>query len=236
MWLDSLLHRYKHIHEEYMLLILKLLFMSPYKDILWFKWWTLAYLCYDLDRFSTDLDIDLLDLSKEQEIIKFLNDELPLLWDVSRPLLWRDLHRWKFKYDRDGRVIKIELNKRKNQYTQYEMKTIDGIQVQCQTANSMATNKLLALWNRRYNRDLYDTHFFLKKWYIYQEDLIQDKQGTSLRVYIQSIIDDIPLRYSNNTILHQIWEVIDNNKQKSRVKSHLVQETIDLLSLYLTTH
>lgn len=57
--------------------ILSLLFSSPYKDILWFKGGTLAYLCYDLDRFSTDIDIDILDLNLEEEIIVFLNNELP---------------------------------------------------------------------------------------------------------------------------------------------------------------
>lgn len=216
--------------------ILHVLFSGKFKNVLWFKWWTLAYFCYDLDRFSTDLDIDLLDVEKEQEVIEFLNNELPLLWDVERPLLGRDLHRWKFKYHSDAWNIKIELNKRKNQYTQYEMKQINDIKIQCQTPSSMATNKLLALWNRRYNRDVYDTHFFLKKWFVYNEDIIQDRAGKALKEFIAYIIDEIPKRYTPNTILHQIWEVLDTDKQKSRVKSHLVDETIELLTIYLQNH
>jgi len=216
--------------------ILTLLFTSEYKDILWFKWGTLAYFCYDLDRFSTDLDIDLLDVNKEAEIITFLNNELPLMWDVWRPLLWKELHRWKFKYNTQARNIKIELNKRKNRHTNYEYKNIGGLQVQCQTATSMATNKLLALWNRRYNRDLYDTHFFLKHWFTYNKDIIEDRQRSSIQAFITYILQEIPERYQQNTILHQIWEVLDTDKQKARVKSSLVKETIKLLSKYLQQH
>jgi predicted nucleotidyltransferase component of viral defense system len=233
---NSLLSRYKHAHEQNMKRILSLLFSSQYKDILWFKGGTLAYLCYDLDRFSTDIDIDILDLNQEEEVITFLNNELPLLWDVWRPLLWKDLHRWKFKYNAQARNIKIELNKRKSTYTNYEYRDIDGLNVQCQTPTSMATNKLLALWNRWYNRDLYDTHFFLKQWFTYNAKIIEDKENTSIQEFIKHILEEIPHHFQSNTVLHQIWEVLTTDKQKARVKSSLIDETIKLLTLYLQQH
>lgn len=53
---------------------------------------------------------------------------------------------------------------------------IDNINIQVQDLSSMVTNKLLALGNRRYNRDLYDVHFFLKQGYEYDENIIKDRE------------------------------------------------------------
>ncbi len=76
MSVDSLLNRYKQIHESYMKQILFAIFSGPYKDILAFKGGTLAYLHYGLTRFSTDLDLDLLDISQEQAVIVYLDNLL----------------------------------------------------------------------------------------------------------------------------------------------------------------
>lgn len=229
---DSLLKRYKQIHESYMKKILEIIFSSPYKDIIAFKWWTLAYFHYDLPRFSTDIDLDLLDITKEKEVIDYMNQELPLIGEVERPMLGRDLHRWKFHYDQNGRNIKIELNKRQHLQTKYEIIIINDIAIQVQTAKSMVTNKLLALGDRRYNRDLYDIHFFLKQWYIFDENIIQEKKDKSLVDWINMIINEIPNRFQTNAILHQLGEVLDD-LQKPRVKNHLANETIELLKFYL---
>lgn len=56
--------------------ILFSLFSGPYKDILAFKGGTLAYLYYGLTRFSTDIDLDLLDPSEEQDVIQYIDELL----------------------------------------------------------------------------------------------------------------------------------------------------------------
>lgn len=56
--------------------ILVAIFSGPYKDILAFKGGTLAYVYYGLTRFSTDIDLDLLDLSQEQEVIEYMDNLL----------------------------------------------------------------------------------------------------------------------------------------------------------------
>lgn len=99
----------------------------------------------------------------------------------------------------------------------------------------MVTNKLLALGNRWYNRDLYDTHFFLKQGYIFDEQIIRDREEKSLYDRIKMIIEQIPINFQSNTILHQLGEVLDD-AQKPRVKTHLSHETIKLLQIYLNTH
>ena len=214
--------------------ILFAIFNWPYKDILGFKWGTLAYLHYDLTRFSTDLDIDLLDLDQEQEVIQFFDKTLIALGDTEKRV-GKSLHRRRFRYDPQGRIIKIELNKRQSPYTRYELIDIDGVEIQAQDLGSMVTNKLLALGNRRYNRDLYDIHFFLSQNYMFEESIIQDREWQSLQSWIQMLIQEIPHHFATNTVLHQLGEVLDD-EQKPRVKHHLVAETIQLLQLYLDTH
>lgn len=56
--------------------ILAALFTGPYKDVIAFKGGTLAYLHYGLTRFSTDIDLDLLDTTQEQHIIQYIDELL----------------------------------------------------------------------------------------------------------------------------------------------------------------
>lgn len=230
---ESLLSRYKDIHESYMKKILAGIFSWPYKNIIAFKWGTLAYLQYELPRFSTDIDLDLIDLNKEQEVKEYIETMLMWLGNVENRL-GKDLHRWKFHYDPNSRVIKIELNKRQSPFVQYEQIFIDTMQVQVQTLSSMVTNKLIALGDRRYNRDLYDIHFFLSQWYQFDENIIQDRKNCTTNEWISMIIKEIPNRFQENTILHQLWEVLDA-KQKPRVKQYLANETSKLLQLYINS-
>jgi hypothetical protein len=53
---------------------------------------------YGLTRFSTDIDIDLIDKSKEKEVIEFFDDNLIVFGSVEK-ILGRDLHRWRLHYE-----------------------------------------------------------------------------------------------------------------------------------------
>lgn len=211
--------------------ILFAIFSGKFKNIIGFKGWTLAYLHYHLPRFSTDLDLDLLDTTREKEIIEYFDSLLVGLWNTEKRV-GKELHRWKFRYDPQGWIIKIELNKRKNIFTEYEWIDIDGHAIQVQTSTSMVTNKLQALGNRRYNRDLFDIHFFLSQGYEFNENIIKDKTNMSLNEWINYIIENIPSHFAENMILHQLGEVLEE-KQKPRVKNHLADETITLLQEYV---
>ena len=65
----------------------------------------------------------------------------------------------------------------------------------------MVTNKLLALRDRRYNRDVYDTWFFRTKHYEYDEQIIKARTGKPLIDIIKEIIELLPEQYAENTIL-----------------------------------
>ncbi len=219
-----------------MIKILHGLFSSSIAPYIAFKGGTLAYFCYDLDRYSTDIDLDLLDHAYEQQVVDEITSLLARIGDVKSTLLGADLHRWIFRYDLQSTNIKIELNKRELIYNNYELQDIHGIPIRCMDTVSMVSNKLLALSDRRYNRDLYDTYFFRKKWYEYDEKIIKARTGKSIKELITYIITQLPDKYQQNTILADGMGDVLTDLQKPRVKESLVSETITLLQIYLDTH
>ena len=219
-----------------MINILHGLFSSSVAPYLAFKGGTLAYFCYDLDRYSTDIDLDLLDHTYEQAVMDEITSLLSRLGDIKNTTLGADLHRWIFRYDLQSTNIKVELNKRDLTHNQYEIKHIQGMDIRCMDTSSMVSNKLLALGDRRYNRDLYDTHFFRVQGYEYDESIIQARSGKTVKELITHIIQELPNHYAENTILADGMGDVLTDPQKIRVKNHLVTETTKLLQLYLDTH
>jgi predicted nucleotidyltransferase component of viral defense system len=100
---------------------------------------------------------------------------------------------------------------------------------------SLASNKLLALSNRRYNRDLYDVHFLLSKGFPFDDEIIFHESKKSIKELMKYILTNVQTYYDTTTILHELSMVI-NDKQKARVKSHLLNETITLLEKYIASH
>lgn len=119
-----------------------------------------------------------------------------------------------------------------NTHNTYNYQIIENTKILCMDESSSATNKLLALSERYYNRDLYDTHFFLKKNYMYNSAIIEERTEKTLPELIQEIITQLPEQYPDNRILAGMGDVL-TDKQKSRVKHDLVDETIYLLTRYL---
>lgn len=220
-------------HSSYVNKIIDYLFNSWIWDKLAFKWWTLAYLCYNLDRYSTDIDLDLLDHKFEEEIKDTITKILWRIWEIKNTTWWRDLHRWIFRYDEHSMNIKIELNKRDLTWNTYENKIINWTNICCMDKETMTTNKLLALWTRRYNRDLYDTCFFRKQWFEYKEEIIENRIWMWLKDFIMFVIKDIPKQFDTKSILADwMWDVLTDN-QKKWVKEFLINETINELEKYI---
>ena len=219
-------------HELNIRKILKWLFTSNVSDCLWFKWGTLTYLCYWLDRFSTDIDIDILDLKKEQEIIDSVRKILYSLWDVKNETLWKTIHRWIFRYDERSMNIKVEFNKRVRKANTYDIQNIDSIDIHCMTKDSIFWNKLVALYERMKNRDLYDVNFFLKNNFPLNEKLIKERTWKNMKDFISELISILPDHYKQNNILAELWEVL-TDEQKIRMKNKALNETIELLKTML---
>lgn len=219
------------IHKKHMKNILTSIFTDEIGQFLAFKGGTLVYLNYNLDRFSTDIDLDILDLEQEQAIIERIREILFRIGDVKNETLGKTIHRWMFRYDDTSMNIKVELNKRNWQNNTYDTQIIENVSINCMTPDCIFANKLVALSERFYNRDLYDVNFFFKHNFPIQESLIQERTSLSTNDFLHKLIDDLPNNFTESSILSGLGEVLDD-KQKNRVKTSLLKETIDQINFY----
>lgn len=211
------------IHEEKMREILSDLFASSIADFLAFKGGTLVYLVYQLDRFSTDIDVDIVDLNQEDKIIEYMRELLTRLGEIKNETLGKNLHRRIFRYDEKSMNIKIELNKRVWRSNTYHLQNIDSIAIHCMTPDCIFANKLVALSERRYPRDLYDIYFFFRQNFPINETLITERTGLSLKYFLHKLNKDLPAHFSETTILTGLGEVL-TDQQKIWVKINLLKE------------
>ena len=219
------------IHEKYMKKIIKDIFSHEIGKSLWFKGGTLVYLVHHLDRFSTDVDLDLLDSKQEQEVIETMRNILPIHGEIKNKTLGKTIHRRILRYDEKSMNIKIELNKRVWTNNTYEPQYIDGIAIQCMTPDCIFANKLVALSERWYPRDLYDVYFFFCKNFSINEMLITERTWLSLKDFFHKLNKDLPIHFTETNILIGLGEVL-TDQQKIWSKANLLKEVQQILNAF----
>lgn len=194
-----------------------------------FKWGTAFYFIYNLPRFSTDLDFDLVDIKLENDILEKINNILKLYWEVKdlrikNHTIFALLSYWNLDHN-----IKIEINRRWVCWN-YQLKNFMWIKLNIMNLEDMCANKLIALTsrNRLANRDIYDIHFILSNTLKINEQIILEWTWKNLHEYAKYCIDFLQSLPKNHSILEWLWEVLDD-KQKVFVKTSLLSETIFLL-------
>ena len=164
-------------YKSILVKILKDIFSDPdIGPILGFKGGTAAYLFYNLDRFSVDLDFDLLDAAKE----KFVFEKIKGIIEKYGQVKTADIKRYNLIYilSYDGKEpgaqnVKVEVNKR-NFGSRYDIKSYLGIPMKVMIPEDMAANKLVAFYERigKTNRDVYDSWFFFSNHWSVNQKLI----------------------------------------------------------------
>lgn len=214
---------------------------NKFWDKLAFKWWTLVYLYYWLDRFSTDLDFDM---------IWEVNDIDEFMWEIRETLnyLWWTIKEEFNKYNTVfflysywswEMAIKIEINRRVRVNNRYEKLTLQlneiwkSISLNCMCINSIIWNKMVALTDRRdvVNRDLYDVNFFINRYDIVNRDieaLIIERTWKGLKDYLIYLIKYIQDNFKSKSLLNWLVDVLDQ-KKKAWVNNHLLYLTIEKL-------
>ncbi|MEK7168787.1 MAG: nucleotidyl transferase AbiEii/AbiGii toxin family protein [Patescibacteria group bacterium] len=216
-------------HRSVMLEVLK----SIYEDsllgpILGFKGGTLLYIQYNLNRFSVDLDFDLLDSEKESLVLPRLKKMLKNIGTLEEQSNKRYTLFTLLNYEKGQRNLKIEISKR-NLGSGYKVSNYLGIPIQTMVETDIFANKLIALTTRKepVNRDVFDTWFLLKNRFDINWDLIQKRTGMKRDQYVKKCIECLenwPLKY----ILNGLGELVDN-KTKDWIKKNLIKDTIFLL-------
>jgi len=194
-----------------------------------FKGGTCAYLFYDLPRLSLDLDFDVLDdLSGDDiEKIKYLLSRHGVIKEFRQKY-----HTVFFLLDylKNAPNIKVEFNKRVWKNNHYKTVWLLGVEITIADEQSIFTNKLVALTDRRQAvaRDLFDVYYFLIAGLPLNEKLIKERTGKSAKEYLASLPAFIRKHYSEKNVLAGLGQVLDE-KQKSWAKKELAKETIKKL-------
>ncbi len=219
------------IHKNILLSILKDIFTNPHiRGSLGFKGGTAALFFYDLNRFSVDLDFDLLDENKETEVFNTMTTILQQFGTIKPrnkrySLFFLLVYKDKLQ---NAQNIKIEINKR-NFGSRYEVKHYLGIAMPVMVKEDMAAHKLVAMHERigKTNRDIFDVWFFFKNNWPINNKIVELRTNMPYKSFLQICINDLE-KMGNRTILSGIGELL-NSHQKNWVKSQLLDETIFLL-------
>jgi predicted nucleotidyltransferase component of viral defense system len=222
-------------HKFILVMLLKSIFtnhsIAPH---LGFKGGTAVMLFYDLSRFSIDLDFDLLDEKKEDIVFDTIHALLKKYGDVKEARKKRYSNIFVLSYKdklNNAQNVKIEINKR-NFGSTYEVKQYLGISMKVMAKQDIVANKLVAMHERKTNRDIFDVWFFLHNNWPINSKIVESRTGMPYKSFLQTCIDDLS-KTTNRGILSGIGELLDD-KQKIWVKTSLLSETLFLLKLALS--
>lgn len=219
------------IHKTILFQILKDIYSdTTIAPFLGFKGGTAAVLYYGLDRFSVDLDFDLLDESKEDHVFERVIEIVKQHGTLKDSYKKRHSLFCLLSYEDKARNIKIEINRRQFG-SKYEIKTYLGVSMIVMVQEDMFAHKLMALYERigKTSRDLYDVWFFLKNRFPINEEIITHRAKMSLNELVEKCITKLK-KMNNRNILDGVGELLtDGQKDWSRAK--LREETIALLRL-----
>ncbi len=219
-------------HKFFLVQLLKDIYTDPELAVwLGFKGGTALMFFYDLPRFSTDLDFDLLNIEKEEETynkVKKIVMKHGAIFDEAKkfygPLIVLD-------YGKSERKLKIEISNR-NFGSSYEIKNLLGFSVKVMVAPDMFAHKLCALLDRvaLTNRDIFDVWFFLNRQHPINRLIVETRMGVSLETHIENCISQLT-NMKPRHILDGLGELM-NSETKHFVKTRLLAETISLLQFY----
>lgn len=221
----------KNKHKLYMAQILSLIFKD--KDlcnVIAFKGGTSLMFFHNLNRFSTDLDFNLLDATK-----------LDIVYNKVRAILTRfgtidDEAKKHFgpvlvlNYGKGERMLKVEISIR-DYPNHYEMRSLAGTDIRIMTMPDMFAHKLCAMGERLSPRDIFDVWFFLQNHTEINEKIVQLRTGKSVAEYAAWCAEHV-CEASPKLLMQGLGEVLNDAKSKTFVKNKLIDETSSALELF----
>ena len=223
-------------HKNILIKILKDIFTdSTISTILGFKGGTAATLFYDLDRFSIDLDFDLLDAEKEDDVFERGKAILENYGKLKQIRKKRFNLFYLLSYDDkaiNAQNVKVEISRREFG-SKYEMRSFLGISMRVMTKEDMAAHKLCAMFERigKTNRDIFDVQFMLSHDWPVNKKIVETRMGVAYQDFLRKAID-VMEKFNDKNILSGMGELL-TEKQKSWVKAKLKSEALFSVRLAL---
>ncbi len=218
-------------HKTILFQILKEIYsdttISPF---LGFKGGTAALMFYGLDRFSVDLDFDLLDESPEDRVFTRVEEIAKKFGRIKESQKKRFSLFCLISYGDKARNIKIEINRRQFG-SRFEIKTYLGLSMRVMVLEDMFANKLMAMHERigKTGRDIYDVWFFLQSRSPINKAIVENRAGMSFDELVKKCIDQLE-KTDNRRVLQGLGELLTPS-QKDWARAKLKEETIALLKL-----
>lgn len=223
-------------HKSILIKILKDIYtdntISPF---LGFKGGTPATLFYGLNRFSVDLDFDLLDAEKENYVFERVKTILENYGQLKEARKKRFNLLYILSYDKkdiNAQNVKVEINRREFG-SKYEVKSFLGISMQVMVQEDMAAHKLCAMYERigKTNRDIFDVQFLLANDWPINKKIVEDRMGMSYKDFLIKAIE-VMEKFEDRDILSGMGELLTES-QKDWVRAKLKSETLFSLRLAL---
>ena len=206
--------------------------ISPF---LGFKGGTAALMFYGLDRFSVDLDFNLLDDSKEDHVFERVAEIVQKYGTLKDSYKKRHNLFCLLSYEDKVHNIKVEINRRQFG-SKYEIKTYLGVSMLVMVSDDMFAHKLMAMYERigKTSRDIYDVWFFLKNRFSINKEIVEQRAGVSFDELVEKCIKKLE-KMNNRNILDGVGELLTEG-QKDWVRAKLREETVALLKLRTTSN
>lgn len=215
--------------------LLSQILLDIFKDItlnsvLAFKGGTSLMMFYNLNRFSTDLDFNLLDNDKMEYVHMRIHDILRKYGKIDDEALKFYGSVIVLNYGIGERKLKVEVSNR--QYdNHYEKKNLFNTDINVMTIPDMFAHKLCALGERCTPRDIFDIWFLMFHRYDVNDNIVRLRTGMSIGEYIYSISDMIS-DYSPKMLMQGLGDVVNDSSTKNFVRKNLIPDTVNLLKIF----
>lgn len=217
---------------------------STLMPVLRFKGGTCAAMIGYLNRFSVDLDFDYIGDAKavpavRQQITELAQKHGLTIKDQSKKGI-----QFFFKYNaklNQRNTIKLEAQfppPISNRYAPMYLAEIDRT-MSCQTIETMFANKLVAVMDRYEShgsiagRDLYDIYQFFNQGLTYRAEVIVERRGTTVVLYLKALIKFIEQNITD-TIINQDLNTLLPNAEFQAIRSILKTQVVMFLKNDLT--
>lgn len=203
-----------------------------------FKGGTCAAMLGYLDRFSVDLDFNLLEKADKQALKPqfhqlFVDLDLKIKDESKKTLQFLLQYKAGPNQRNTIKLDAVDQGFKADIYQPQHLTEIDRY-MNCQTIETMFANKLVALMDRYEKnnaiagRDLYDIHYFFMKGYRYEPKLIKERRGVEVFQYLEKLIEFIK-QHVTQTVINQDLNTILTPDKFSQIRQTLKTETLTLL-------
>jgi len=188
-------------------------------------------LFHDLQRFSVDLDFNLIEGSDEDAVYDKLRAILIKHGEIRDEAKKHYGMLLVLNYEDDGRNLKLEVSTR-SYPDEYELRDYLGVSMNVMKLEYMFTHKLMALLDRNAltNRDVFDCWFCMSRRTVLRRSILDLRLNGSFEDYMDEAIK-VVTAISSNRILDGIGDLLDPDLKKW-VKKDLTSEFASLAVMY----